>query len=83
MSQTSDRSVLPPNRINLRNGGYILFDYFHDQYRIAVYTRKVSKGTTLEQALSRAIDDPPWSTKFKEIKDYIRSVNKYEGMTLD
>lgn len=72
-----------PNRINLRNGGYLLFDYFQNEYRIAIYTRKISKGANLEQALVRALDEPPWTKRVQDIHHYIKSVDKYEYLTLD
>lgn len=72
-----------PNRINLRNGGYLLFDYFQGQFRIALYTRKISKSSSLEQALTKALNEAPWTKRVQDIKKYIESVDKYEGMTLE
>lgn len=72
-----------PNRIELNNGSYMLFDFQRDQFRVAVYERKVSKSTSLEAAVSRALGLPLYNKRVKEIVKYIRGTEKFEGMTLE
>ena len=64
-----------PNRVELSDGGYLLFDFHQGQYRIAIYTRHVSKSATLVEALSRAMKKPIYNHKLKEIAKYIESTN--------
>ena len=72
-----------PNRVELENGGFLLFDYFQGQYRIAIYLRKVSKSESLINALSRALNKPIYDKKIVEIAEYIESTGKFENLKVD
>jgi hypothetical protein len=72
-----------PNRVELENGGYLLFDFHEGKYRIALYLRRVSKSETLVNALSRALNRPIYDKKIKEIATYIESCNRFENLKID
>jgi hypothetical protein len=71
-----------PNRVELNNGGYLLFDYHQGQFRIAIYVRKVSKDSNLTSALARALQKSAFSKEVTEIASYINSVEKHESISL-
>lgn len=75
-------SEVIPNRVELSNGGYLLFDYHQGQFRIAIYVRKVSKDHNLTSALARALQKSAFSKEVKEIASYINSVEKHESISL-
>lgn len=71
-----------PNKVLLTNGGYILFDYHQGFFRIAIYTRKVSKDANLASALARALNKSAFSKEVTALADYINSVEKHESISL-
>lgn len=60
-----------PNRIDLTNGGYLLFDYYQGFYRVAIYKRHTSKNMSLTGALATALNLPPHNPKVVQMATYI------------
>lgn len=67
-----------PNRVELNNGSYLLFDFSGGEYRVAIYERKVSKSASILEALSRALGQPIYHKRVKEIAAYVKSVDKFD-----
>lgn len=70
-----------PNRINLSNGGYLLFDYHQGFYRMAIYNRHVSKSHSLLGALGLALNKPTHHKQVTEMAKYITS--QFEKMNTE
>lgn len=60
-----------PNRLNLKNGSYILWDTTEGRFRVAYYERRQGAADTISVAISIAIKKPLWSPEVKQISEYI------------
>lgn len=64
-----------PNRLNLKNGSYILWDTVEGVFRVAYYERRQGKGGDIKLAISVAIKKPLWSKEVQQISEYIEGQN--------
>jgi hypothetical protein len=64
-----------PNRLDLANGSYILWDTKEGVYRVALYEVRKSKSTDLELAVSKVLKKPVHFKSVKEIVSFIASAS--------
>jgi len=60
-----------PNKIELADGSYILFDTKEGIYRVAFYERRLAKSQDLEIALSLAMKKPAHNKGLREVLKFI------------
>ena len=75
-----------PNRIDLKTG-HILFDHYNGEFRVAYYDRNgnrfTGRSSGFRVAVANALGCHPGNKKVRQIANYIRTVPKYEGLTLE
>lgn len=71
---------MEPNRLNLKNGSFILYDTVEGIHRVAYYQRTVGRGN-LELAVSKAIGKPIHNTEVKQITKYLREMSSNDSVS--
>ena len=62
---------LEPNRVDLSNGSYLLYDTKEGQYRVVYYERRIGRSADLEIAISLAMKKPVHNKSVREVVKFV------------